>query len=111
MSVLIKGMRMPHDCFECPLSIPPISDDSPYWMCGANAMSVHEARTAECRPYNCPLVEVSDGQEEWLDGMNVLYGEEEEPRYCDRNICFRNEYNGIECDECEVTKHNKELAE
>ena len=27
-----------------------------------------------------------------------------EPRYCDRNICLRNEYNGIGCDECEVTK-------
>lgn len=26
----------------------------------------------------------------------------EEPRYCDRNICLRNEYNGIGCDECEV---------
>ena len=25
-----------------------------------------------------------------------------EPRYCDRNICLRNEYNGISCDECEV---------
>lgn len=25
-----------------------------------------------------------------------------EPRYCDRNICLRNEYNGIGCDECEV---------
>lgn len=24
--------------------------------------------------------------------------------YCDRNICLRNEYNNIGCDECEVTK-------
>ena len=29
---------------------------------------------------------------------------EQEPAYCDRNICLRNEYNGIGCDECEVTK-------
>ena len=28
----------------------------------------------------------------------------QEPKYCDRNICLRNEYNGIGCDECEVTK-------
>jgi hypothetical protein len=28
----------------------------------------------------------------------------EEPRYCDRNICLRNEYNSIGCNECEVTK-------
>ena len=26
------------------------------------------------------------------------------PQYCDRNICVSNEYNGIGCDECEVTK-------
>lgn len=24
--------------------------------------------------------------------------------YCDRNICVSNEYNGIGCEECEVTK-------
>ena len=28
----------------------------------------------------------------------------QEPRYCDRNICLKNEYNEIGCDECEVTK-------
>ena len=28
----------------------------------------------------------------------------QEPKYCDRNICIQNEYNGIGCDECEVTK-------
>ena len=27
-----------------------------------------------------------------------------ESKYCDRNICLRNEYNGIGCDECEVIK-------
>lgn len=58
MSVLVKGMKMPHDCFECPFSIPPVSDDSPFWMCGGNGMKVHEADTEEHRPYGCPLVEV-----------------------------------------------------
>ena len=28
----------------------------------------------------------------------------EEPLYCDRDICLRNEYNGIGCGDCEVTK-------
>ena len=28
----------------------------------------------------------------------------QEPKYCDRNICIKNEYNGISCDECEVGK-------
>lgn len=32
------------------------------------------------------------------------YFEEQEPAYCDRNICLRNEYNSIGCNECEVTK-------
>ena len=113
MSVLIKGMQMPHDCFECPLSIPPISDHSPYWMCGANAMSVHEADTEEHRPYGCPLVD-ANGTEYYVEGLNALYGGEEEeepdPRYCDRNICMENEYNGIECGECEVTKHNEKIG-
>ena len=29
---------------------------------------------------------------------------EQEPKYCDHNICVKNEYNGIGCEECEVTK-------
>lgn len=95
MSVLVKGMQMPHDCFECPFSIPPINDDSPLWMCGGNGMSVHEADTEGHRPYGCPLEEVED--------------EQAESRYCDRNICASNEVNGISCDECEVAKyHNLE---
>ena len=35
---------------------------------------------------------------------NAIQALEQEPRYCDRNICTKNEYNGIGCDECEVTK-------
>lgn len=27
--------------------------------------------------------------------------------YCDRNICIENEYNGIQCDECKVTKSQR----
>lgn len=27
-----------------------------------------------------------------------------EEKYCDRNICVKNEYNGIGCEDCEVTK-------
>ena len=37
----------------------------------------------------------------WEDAKGAL---EQEPKYCDRNICLRNEYNNIGCDECEVTK-------
>lgn len=34
----------------------------------------------------------------------------QEPKYCDRNICISNEYNGISCDECEVTKSQEETG-
>jgi len=36
--------------------------------------------------------------------VKVLPSAKQEPKYCDRNICMKNEYNGIGCDECEVTK-------
>lgn len=29
---------------------------------------------------------------------------EQEPAYCDRNICLKNEYSDIGCEDCEVTK-------
>lgn len=73
MSVLIKGMDMPPWCYECPLAIPPEDDDDPLWTCGANGMKVHQASTEECRPFNCPLVEVDDSEVEWIKGMNGLY--------------------------------------
>jgi hypothetical protein len=45
----------------------------------------------------------------YIDGFKAGYSQarfdlEQEPKYCDRNICIKNEYNGISCDECEVTK-------
>ena len=40
----------------------------------------------------------------------ILEALKQEPKYCDHNICIRNEYNGIGCGECEVTK-SQELCE
>ena len=31
--------------------------------------------------------------------------EKEDPRYCDRNICTENEYNGISCDTCYIAQN------
>lgn len=107
MSVLIKGMDMPHDCFECPFSIPPVSDDSPFWMCGGNGMKVHEANTEEHRPYGCPLVEVSEDAVSPCEVCPLVKEDEKPTRYCDRNICASNEVNGISCDECVVGKEKK----
>lgn len=55
--------------------------------------------------------------DEYLDGYNNGMKDaleildkyaEQEPKYCDRNICIKNEYNGIECDECIVNKAEQE---
>ena len=37
--------------------------------------------------------------------------EEQEPKYCDRSICIKNEYNGIGCNDCEVTKSQKQSGD
>ena len=29
---------------------------------------------------------------------------------CDRNICTQNEYNGIGCNECEVSEHHRDIC-
>lgn len=39
------------------------------------------------------------------------YFEKQDPKYCDRNICVKNEYNNISCDECEVTKSQRQWQE
>lgn len=49
---------------------------------------------------------------EWVDRIETIVKKlpsvttepETEPKYCDRNICVSNEYNGIGCEDCEVTK-------
>lgn len=40
----------------------------------------------------------------WQEIKDLQSVNPQEPKYCDRNICIKNEYNGIGCDECEVTK-------
>ena len=36
---------------------------------------------------------------------------EQEPKYCDHNICVSNEYNGIGCDECEVKAEQEQSTD
>jgi len=57
--------------------------------------------------FNAPDMTVTEFVED-LPPVNT-----QEPKYCDRNICLKNEYNGIGCAECEVTKsqERKELSE
>ena len=54
----------------------------------------------------CPVC----GMSIWGDKSNPVRmdgGENESNIYCDRNLCTQNEYNGIECDECQETRKNE----
>jgi hypothetical protein len=80
MSVLVKGMHMPKSCGECnfltyPFNGPVCSVTREIFTFPLNRSL---RQVLQERKTNCPLVEVSEGQEEWLDGMNVLYGEDED---------------------------------
>ena len=46
----------------------------------------------------------------FIDICNAIKTVEQEPKYCDRNICISNEYNGIGCDKCEVTKSQEKTS-
>ena len=80
MSVLVKGIDMPQSCGGCEFLCYPFHEP----VCFLTREIIVQPRYKSLRQTllmkkdNCPLVEVSDGQEEWLDGMNVLYGEEED---------------------------------
>lgn len=47
----------------------------------------------------------------WKNIMGLPSVNQQEPKYCDRNICIKNEYNGISCDECEVTKSQEKSGD
>ena len=55
-----------------------------------------------------PRQDLQQAAERIIEEQNKWFEEQErkeqEPAYCDRNICLKNEYNGIGCEECEVTK-------
>ena len=55
MSVIVKGMKMPNNCYECPCCA---SDD---WY-GYYCLLDDESRSAcDGRPDWCPLVEITEG--------------------------------------------------
>ena len=41
---------------------------------------------------------------EQLKDLGVDFGAKTENRCCDRDICLRNQYNNVECKDCEVNK-------
>ena len=64
---------------------------------GCNFFDIEEE---ECKLDKCPLYDSLD------KAISALEEKQTNTAECDRNICLRNEYNGISCDECEVNKTN-----
>lgn len=54
------------------------------------------------------IIESREEKEVIINAQLDKLKEELQEKYCDRNICIQNEYNGIGCDECEVTKSQKQ---
>lgn len=61
----------------------------------------------DLRNINKIIIESQEEKEVIINAQLDKLKSEMEPKYCDRNICIRNEYNGISCDECEVTKEGE----
>ena len=52
-------------------------------------------------------------EKDFLTWLNAEYKEpatKNEAKYCDRNICLKNEYNNIGCEDCEVTESQKSIT-
>lgn len=88
MSILIKGIDKPTDCFFCPFKNLTVE---PFVLCYKDKCPV--IKVDKDSPIDDELIKAS---------VEFALGE---LRYCDRNICTENEYNGVSCDECEVAKY------
>ena len=64
MSILIKGMEMPSNCFLCPLSV--LSDNRLF--CELTSDEVVRAKIDK----DCPLIEVDSGEEEITEAIEQL---------------------------------------
>ena len=60
MSIIIKGMDMPKDCFECPFKVSNgiISGKRMEFECVANGYTTLDDYQYDDKPSNCPLIEI-----------------------------------------------------
>ena len=116
------------DCEDCPTHEPPVNPQEPcdtcrhyengcYWLPSVTPQESKYCDRNICisNEYNgigCNECEVTKSQEPKTEIEELDFVQEHKripvtlqvQKYCDRNICISNEYNGIGCDECEVTK-------
>lgn len=73
MGVLIKGMKMPESCFQCPFRIKINPDDI---CCRAMMREFEETwGSIVCRHIDCPLVEVKEPHGDLVERDALLRGE------------------------------------
>ena len=62
MSILIKGVDMPKDCFNCPFKVSNgiISGKRIEFECVANGYATLDDYQYDDKPSNCPLIEIDD---------------------------------------------------
>ena len=117
MSVLIMVMEMPKSCAECRFRDSDSESRDPFteycYLTNAR-LGYYDNRRAKWRTErrkDCPLVAVDEKATSPCERCPVMMDDAEKPPLtlwsCDRNICKQNEYMGIDCGECEITKHNK----
>ena len=114
-------------CDLCIYNPPSSCDGKPCTMCPATTnMELEQepsgdliSREAVYEVLDSMLDDSSDNKRNQLVSLDSIADEiaelpsvnPQEPKYCDRNICIQNEYNGIGCDECEVTKSQEPSVE
>lgn len=69
MSVIIKGMRMPHHCLDCPLIV---AVDHSIPICPFFARTRKKISIEPKRPDWCPLVEIPDEHGRLVDADKLL---------------------------------------
>lgn len=70
MAILIRNMKMPETCDDCPL----LDWDLSYIKCGVvnRKFDINEEHFRESRAYDCPLVEVKEPHGELIDRDEVV---------------------------------------
>lgn len=58
MSIIIKGVRMPIRCFDCPMNVRIHNDTE--WCCNFTGDTIDESQEFRRRPDWCPLEEAED---------------------------------------------------
>ena len=86
MSILIKGVRLPSNCFYCPMQFGGFCYVMPYWVEGGRVASTVDEAYKQGIPSWCPLEEVPSAQPEIIHCKECKFAHmtyDGECKYCD----------------------------